>query len=508
MYVHFELYYSSLRWDHLTRKLQDATSGALAADLRISNWPSLGLGSRNFGTLRTKAYKSLCIFGPWDHLQLDMTSKQFASSGFSRIKANMAPVATTEQAEVPGVQKLKEDASKVFNPFYSPSIGDDGDTSYKYAEFKPSFPNLSWPPLEEIQVTERGLHADPEKKALFSAAKKVRHYTPVIGTELDGIDLRQLSEAQKDELALLVAERGVVFFRDQDLTIHEQLDLARHFGPLHKHATTPIPKNGLEEVHIVYNDSSRRPDSSAFSKLELWHSDVTYEIQPPSITSLKVITGPEYGGDTLWSSGYALYSGLSPGFQKYLEGLSAVHSAVAQADGARAAGLPVRREPIETVHPVVRVNPATGWKTVYVNPGKIFVFLSRHLIHVVPNLYIGFTRRIVGIPKAESDAILSFLFHQLAENTDNQVRFHWEPNSIAIWDNRVVVHSATFDFWPATRHALRATPHGEKPISVEDYEKTTGKIAKDRQLEIWKQQGLDVQSNGVANPNKPRGYND
>ena len=54
---------------------------------------------------------------------------------------------------------------------------------------------------------------------------------------------------------------------------------------------------------VVYNDASRRPDPSAFSKLDLWHSDVTYEIQPPSYTSLKVIEGPEYGGDTLWSSG-------------------------------------------------------------------------------------------------------------------------------------------------------------------------------------------------------------
>ncbi|KAK7436983.1 hypothetical protein VKT23_018798 [Stygiomarasmius scandens] len=399
----------------------------------------------------------------------------------------MAPVATkTEFEQVSAVQALKDEA-KVFNPFYSPSIGDDGDADYKYAEFKPTFPKLSWPPLEEQKVVERGLFADSQKKSLLGAAKKVRHYTPVLGTDLEGIDLRQLSDTQRDELALLVAERGVVFFRDQELTIHEQLDLARHFGPLHKHATTPIPKNGLEEVHVVYNDSSRRPDPTAFSKLELWHSDVSYELQPPSITSLKVITGPEFGGDTLWSSGYALYSGLSPGFQKYLEGLSAVHSAVAQADGARAAGLPVRREPIESVHPVVRVNPATGWKSIYVNP--------------------GFTRRIVGIPKAESDAILSFLFHQLAENTDSQVRFHWEPNSIAIWDNRVVVHSATFDFWPATRHALRATPHGEKPTSVEDYEKQTGKVAKDRQLEIWRQQGVDAQTNG-SNPSKPRGYND
>ncbi|EEB92680.1 hypothetical protein MPER_08775, partial [Moniliophthora perniciosa FA553] len=177
----------------------------------------------------------------------------------------MAPVATTEEAKADLVQKPKDNL-KLFNPFYSPSIGDDGDTAYKYAEFKPHFPDVSWPPLEELKVTDRGLSADPDKKSLFNAAQKVRHLTPTIGTELLGLDLRQLSSSQKDELALLVAERGVVFFRDQEINIHEQLDLARHFGPLHKHATTPIPKNGLEEVHVVYNDSSRRPDPGAFSK--------------------------------------------------------------------------------------------------------------------------------------------------------------------------------------------------------------------------------------------------
>jgi len=331
---------------------------------------------------------------------------------------------------------------------------------------------LSWEPLDEVEVVDRGLSADPTKTNLFRAASKVTHLTPAIGTEILGIDLRQLSVAQKDELALLVAERGVVFFRDQEIDIYQQLELARHFGPLHRHATTPIPRIGLDEVHVVYNDASRRPDPSAFTKLELWHSDVSYEIQPPSTTSLKVITCPEIGGDTLWSSGYALYSSLSTGLQNYLEGLSAVHSAVAQAEGNRAAGLPVRRTEIETVHPIIRVHPTTGWKSVYVNP--------------------GFTRRIVGVPKAESDAILAFLFHQISENPDHQVRFRWEVNSIAFWDNRIVTHSATFDFWPATRHALRATPHGEKPTSVEDYERQTGKEAKDRQLEIWKQKGIAV----------------
>ncbi|TCD60554.1 hypothetical protein EIP91_009870 [Steccherinum ochraceum] len=399
----------------------------------------------------------------------------------------MAPVATSENAAKPTVVEDLKAAAQPINPFYSPSNGDDADdSSYEFARYKPHFPDLKWAPLEEIAVTDRAQYADPDKKALFSAAKKVKHLTPAIGTEFKGIDLRQLTGQQKDELSLLVAERGVVFFRDQELNIREQLELARHWGPLHKHATTPVPREpGLEEVHVVYNDESRRPDPSAFNKLELWHSDVTYEVQPPSTTSLKIITGPEYGGDTLWSSGYALYSSFSPGFQKYLEGLYAVHSAVAQADGARAAGLPIRREPIETIHPVVRVHPATGWKSVYVNP--------------------GFTRRIVGVPNPESNAILNILFTQISENPDFQVRFHWEPNSVAIWDNRIVTHSATFDFWPHTRHALRATPRGEKPISVEEYERG-GKVAKDRQVEIWKQQGFDAP--GATLSSKPRGYND
>ncbi|KIJ62882.1 hypothetical protein HYDPIDRAFT_93514 [Hydnomerulius pinastri MD-312] len=405
----------------------------------------------------------------------------------------MAPVATNENGNghVDRIAELKKQAnsdSKLFNPFYSPTADSASDDDYKYAGYKPYFPVVDWEPLGDIDVTDRGLFADPEKKALFGAAQKVKNLTPAIGTEILGIDLRQLTPAQKDELALLVAERGVVFFRDQELNVHEQLDIARHFGPLHKHATTPIPKEpGLEEVHIVYNDAARRPDSSAFSKLELWHSDVTYELQPPSTTSLKVITCPEYGGDTLWSSGYALYSSLSPGMQTYLEGLTALHSGVAQAEGSRAAGLHVRREAIETVHPVVRVHPVTGWKSVYVNP--------------------GFTRRINGVPKAESDVILNFLFHQIGENVDFQVRFHWEPNSIAFWDNRIVTHSATFDFWPQRRHALRATPHGEKPESVEDYERRTGKVANDRQIEIWKQQGVEVPQ-VKKGASRARGYND
>ncbi|KAF7773363.1 hypothetical protein Agabi119p4_5530 [Agaricus bisporus var. burnettii] len=398
----------------------------------------------------------------------------------------MAPVAGNATVTT------QSDPIHLAKPFYTPAINDDGGKAYPYAQFEPFFPDVTWESLTEVHVEDRGLHADPLKRRLLSAASQVKHLTPVLGTEIGGIDLRNLTAEQKDDLALLVAERGVVFFRDQEIDIHQQLELGRHFGPLHKHATTPMPKCGLEEVHVVYNDAAARPDPSAFSKIELWHADITYEIQPASTTSLKILTGPETGGDTLWTSGYALYSSLSPAFQKYLESLTALHSGVAQADGARAAGITVRRKDIETIHPVVRVHPATGWKSVYVNP--------------------GFTRRILGIPKSESDAVLTFLYQQMSENPDHQVRFKWEPNSIAFWDNRVVMHSATFDFWPATRHGLRVTPRGERPLSVKEYEEKTGKKAKDRQIEIWKQQGVDIASvatldalNGIQ---KKRGYND
>jgi sulfonate dioxygenase len=173
-----------------------------------------------------------------------------------------------------------------------------------------------------------------------------------------------------------------------------------------------------------------------------------------------MLTSPESGGDTLWSSCYALYSSLSPGFQTYLESLSAVHSAMERAERARATGTPLRREPIETVHPIVRVHPATGRKSIYVDPGGCYS--SLHPPHVLdyamwdawqtifkPFLKIDSvhacltlsrtdkTKRIVGIPKAESDAILAFLFSQISGNNAFQMRHKWERNDVVIWDNRV-----------------------------------------------------------------------
>lgn len=154
---------------------------------------------------------------------------------------------------------------------------------------EPTWPEVDWEPLIEFPHTDVGHRADPEKKALLSAATKVDHLSPAIGTRLEGIDLRNLTTTQKDELyvssatsqhnchrinshistglswlrsvplwastqliSYLAATNRLLcpVFENQDVTVEEQLDLARHFGPLHKHATTGVPaKGGLDEVH-------------------------------------------------------------------------------------------------------------------------------------------------------------------------------------------------------------------------------------------------------------------
>ncbi|GMF67017.1 unnamed protein product [Aspergillus oryzae] len=119
--------------------------------------------------------------------------------------------------------------------------------NYAYEDLLPSFPDIHWDPLEEIPYEDRGLRGDPKFRNLLRDATDVFDYTPKIGTEIHGVNLAKLDEAQKDDLARLVAVRGVVFFRDQkDLDIDAQRELGRHFGRLHKvRSHLGLPARGL-----------------------------------------------------------------------------------------------------------------------------------------------------------------------------------------------------------------------------------------------------------------------
>ncbi|SAM84736.1 related to JLP1-Fe(II)-dependent sulfonate/alpha-ketoglutarate dioxygenase [Ustilago bromivora] len=364
------------------------------------------------------------------------------------------------------------------------------EEDYPYNDFKPSFPKARWDAYEPITPPkDRALFADPEKKALFGAATAVKDLTRTIGTELEGIRLGELTDAQKDELALLVAERGVAFFRGQDdWTIEQQLELGRYWGPLHKHATTGVPARGdLEEVHVVYSHPTSDPGQKVYrgpvqhSRADLWHSDVTYEINPPSYTSFKLLVSPEAGGDTLWASGYAAYDRLSYPLRQYLESLTAIHSAVDQAEGARRFGNTVRREPVETEHPLVRVHPVTKHKALFFNP--------------------GFCKYIPGVPKAESDYLIAFLTNHVSTASDFSVRFKWNAGDVAIWDNRTNIHSAIYeDVGVSRRHAIRVAVRGEIPQDSED--------GTSREEEYYKARGFKVDKTVAKGQRRQAGYKD
>lgn len=158
---------------------------------------------------------------------------------------------------------------------------------YEYDELRPSFPDVQWEPLTEVPYYDRGTRGDPQFRNLLSDATDIFDYNPKIGTEIHGIDLAELTDAQKDDLARLVSIRGVVFFRNQtDLDIDAQRKLGQYFGKLHKHATTSVPRRGdLDDVHVVYTDENSKDQRANFEPTFLWHSDVSASI--PSVNVIE-----------------------------------------------------------------------------------------------------------------------------------------------------------------------------------------------------------------------------
>lgn len=321
---------------------------------------------------------------------------------------------------------------------------------YEYAHLKAGFPEPAtpWQPLEEIPIPQdRGLFADPEYKELFAAATNVEHINPTFGTILHGVVLSKLNDEQKDQLARLVSFRGVVFFRDQkEVGVDELLELGKYYGPLQRTGSTAVPVGAAENeelysIHVV--DATEKPVLKTLSQTDLWHSDVSFEIQPASYTFLKLLQGPPVGGDTYWNSSYATYDEVSRPLAEYLEKLTASHSSQWQVDAVRDSGFRPRREAVNNSHPIVRTHPVTGLKSVYVNP--------------------LFTTKIDGVSRQESNAILNHIYQVLTTNIADSVRWKWRKNDIAVWDNRVTNHAGSYGTYPHYRHAIRVTVTGETP---------------------------------------------
>ncbi|KAK5717748.1 hypothetical protein LTR15_008587 [Elasticomyces elasticus] len=326
----------------------------------------------------------------------------------------------------------------------------------------PLFPDYMpfYDPLERVEDIgtfehkDPGLRADPTFPNLLKDATKVSDLSPHVGTEIEGVQLSQLSPAGLDELALLAAQRGALVFHGQDfrdIGFEAQKKIVSHFGPLHVHGWAPHPAAGSAEHMIIYDhkdDLRVRRSWKGRSPIQ-WHTDQSPELQPPGTTFIGMLESPSAaGGDTLVSSSVQAFKALSPRFRKRLEGLTALHSnndgftQELKNNGSEAV---VRRQELTAEHPIVRVHPVTGEKALYVNP--------------------VYTKRVIGYDQEESDYLLGFLFDHIAKRADFQCRIRYEAGTVLVWDQRVTVHSQTLDY-PAgeRRHGFRLTPLAERPI--------------------------------------------
>jgi taurine dioxygenase len=267
---------------------------------------------------------------------------------------------------------------------------------------------------------------------------QVEKLTPHAGAEIRGVDLsRPLDERTFKEVHAALIDNGVVFFRDQHLTPDQQKAFGRLFGELHMHPAAPSLLEGHPEILVIHAD-----ENSTRVAGEVWHSDVSCDLEPPMGSILYMHELPPVGGDTLFASMYAAYEALSEPMRRFLEPLTAMHEGEHVYRGRYGVNDTGRVFP-KAEHPIVRTHPVSGRKALYVNS--------------------GFTTRIVQLTRPESDALLQFLYRHV-ETPELHCRFRWQVNSVAFWDNRCVQHHAMWDYYPQRRHGHRVTIKGDKPF--------------------------------------------
>lgn len=282
----------------------------------------------------------------------------------------------------------------------------------------------------------------------------VRKLGSRIGAEISGIRLcGDLNPAVVDEIRTALLAHKVIFFRDQHhLDDAQQLAFARLLGtPIaHPAATAFAP-----DAPVI------TPINSEFGKANRWHTDVTFAANYPSASVLRAVILPSYGGSTLWANTVAAYQDLPEPLQALTKHLWAVHTnrydyipggATGEADGAantlteseRAFRQVFEKPDFRTQHPVVRVHPETGERT----------------------LLLGdFARSFVGLDSHESSLLFEMLQRRITA-PENTVRWNWEPGDVAVWDNRATQHRAIDDYDNQHRLMHRVTLMGDVPVNV------------------------------------------
>jgi len=272
--------------------------------------------------------------------------------------------------------------------------------------------------------------------------------TPVaraLGAIVSGVNLSEdLPQSVIDQLGELLIRYQVLFFREQPISPEAQARFAARFGSLHVHPIYPVLPD-LPEIMLLDNHAGFLPDN------DNWHTDVTFSETPPLAGILAAKRTPSSGGDTMWSSNSAAYEALSEPLRRLLDGLTAQHSIAKSFPAERWQCDPAFKERYERAvakhppirHPVIRTHPVSRRKGLFVNS--------------------GFTTHINELNPEESRALLAFLDTHSAR-PEFTVRWRWEVDDVAFWDNRVTQHYAIADYLPERRTMHRATVNGDKPF--------------------------------------------
>jgi len=272
---------------------------------------------------------------------------------------------------------------------------------------------------------------------------KFRKAGGALGAFVEQVDLGEASAntALHAEIVRALHEHQVLFFPRQSISPAQLEAFARGFGELEDHPA--YPKVGDTAVQMLESTKDKP------SKIELWHSDMTFSATPPALTIVHGKIIPDVGGNTLWSSAAAAFDALSVPMQTLLLSLTAEHDfangfkeSLAEPGGReRLQGTLDANPPV--VHPLVRTHPVSGRRAIYVNP--------------------LFTTRIVELQSDESDALLELLYN-LSVADELTVRLQWEQDTVAIWDNAVTLHKPINDFFPQHRLLHRLTVQGSVPV--------------------------------------------
>lgn len=273
-----------------------------------------------------------------------------------------------------------------------------------------------------------------------------------IGAQISGVDLREpLPARQVAAIRQALIQWKVIFFRDQPLSHEQHIGFARQFGDL----TVGHPVFGSVEGYPEVYSVSKTRFGKRFEGPKLirpwtgWHTDVTAAINPPAASILRGVSVPPFGGDTHWTNLEAAYDALSPTLRSFLETLRGEHRFTAPEGmaGKREFHDKVAARELVSLHPLVRVHPESGRKSLYVSP--------------------GFLKRIDGLTPRESEQLLALLFEHVIQ-PEFTVRFKWTAGAIAFWDNRSTAHLAPRELTELThdRQLYRITLVGDVPVGV------------------------------------------